>query len=312
MTWTRPSYSCPFGRLHSFPGSFHCLLPKMPKSNKVKNSGVAWPSFNKMPVPDEMWVTLRYSEALDATASVGLYSYVFAANDVYDPNITGAGSQPLAYDQWTSIYNRWTVLASDIDVQITSRTVSGRLSVAVVPVTQSSVAPTTYEAASQMRLAKHASTTGGGPSPVIRSSVKMHELYGVPLVTIQADDAFSGATTASPNRRMAWAIVAETSGSSDALSLTINLKYKVRLFQPVLYNVSLSAVKQHARARAAAREERYASLPAKDTSLAEAISTREPEPAPDESAGDDFTPEVFSRILDKISKLESALLKQLP
>ena len=188
-----------------------------------------------------MFVTLRFTEMSSQTASVGSYSYIYAANDVYDPNVTGVGSQPLSYDQWTAIYNRWVVLASEIDVCITSRTVSGQLSCAVVPVTQSSVAPSSYEAAAQMRKAITASTTGGGPSPHLRSKIRMSDLYGVPLVTIQGDDAFAGATTASPNRRMCWALLFETSGASDSFSYTVTIKYKIRFFQPILSSVSLSA-----------------------------------------------------------------------
>jgi len=198
-------------------------------------------SYCSQPVPDEMRVTLRYVDTVDATASVGAHSYSFAVNDVYDPDITGTGNQPAYYDELTSIYNRWVVPELEYDVAITSRTVSGRMSTAVVPVTQSSVAPSTFESASVLRYAKTADTTGGGPSYHIKGKISVADLYGIPDYQVEADDAFQGATTASPNRRCVLAIVTQTSGSSDALSLTITLKYKVRFYQPAVYTLSLAA-----------------------------------------------------------------------
>lgn len=283
------------------------LQIKMSKSHKNR-SGASWPSFNKMPIPDEMWVTLRYAENLDATATLGGYSYVYAANDVYDPNVTGTGSQPLSYDQWTAMYARWVVLMAEIEVVVTSRTVSGRLSVAVVPVTAASFYPTTYEAACQMRYAKMASTTGGGPSPKIVVKIKMNDLYGVPLSTIQSDDAFAGAAGSSPNRRMAFAIAAETSGASDALSLAVNLRYKVRFYQPNLYSVSFADIRARTLARAAAHSERADNAGPEDSFLASLPVSSSSVPSEPLEVSDFEEPAVaVARLLNKIQSLELQL-----
>jgi len=196
-------------------------------------------TYNSQPVPDEERVTLRFPITLDANASVGIYTYDLALNDIYDPDITGVGAQPAYYDQWCGLYNRWVVPECEYDVAVTSRTVSGRLSVAAVPVTNTVSLPSSFENAAAMRYAKSKETTGGGPTVHIRGAVNMAKLYGVPDYTIEADDAFAGATTASPNRRLVLRVACETSGSSDALSLTIILKYKVRFFSPIVYQLSL-------------------------------------------------------------------------
>jgi len=176
---------------------------------------------------------------LDANASVGIYTYDLALNDIYDPDITGVGAQPAYYDQWTGIYNRWVVPECEYDVAVTSRTVSGRLSVAAAPVSATSLVPATFEAAAALRYAKSKETTGGGPTVHIRGTVNAAVLYGVPDYVIESDDAFAGGTTSSPNRRLVLRVACETSGSSDALSLTIIMKYKVRFFQPDVNQLSL-------------------------------------------------------------------------
>lgn len=280
----------------------------MSKHNK-KSYKVCWPSFNKQPIPDEMWVTLSFTDRLDATSSTGAYSYLYASNDIYDPNVTGVGTQPLAYDQWCTLYNRWVVLASEIEVICTSRAVSNQLSVAVVPITASSLTPSGYDPASQMRYAKIAATTGGGPSPKITSKVRMNELYGVPLQTVQSDDAFAGSTSASPNRRMLWGIYTETSGASDVFSLAIKIRYKVRFFQPYLSDVSLS---QRIKARAKARSAAFDSLPVFGDTVESLLSDGVVIPARMEEALERSSPEVPTTPgappsvdpMDRVSRLE--------
>lgn len=198
-------------------------------------------SYCSQPCPDEMRVTLRYAQTNDAIASVGISSQTFALNDVFDPDYTGVGQQPAFYDEWCAIYNRWVVAECDYDVAVTSRTVSGRLSVAAAPTNQSAFIPATFEAASSLRYAKSAETTGGGPTVHIRGTVNMGNLYGVPDYAIESDDSYAGAVSASPARRMLLAVVAETSGSSDALSWTIVLKYRVRFLQPRVAALSLTS-----------------------------------------------------------------------
>ncbi len=218
-------------------------MMKNAKSTKAQKSkktiGAVRYSYNSQPVPDEARVTLRYTETLDANASVGIYVYSFGANDIYDPNITGTGAQPAYYDQWCGLYQAWLVPELEYDVAVTSRTVSGRLSVAVAPNTSTSYSPANFDAASSLRMAKAAETTGGGPTVHIRGRVSMAKLYGVPDYAYEADDNFSGSINASPNRRLPLTIACETSGASDALSLTVVLKYKVRFYRPLVASQSL-------------------------------------------------------------------------
>jgi len=58
---------------------------------------------------------LQYFEAVstNGTASA-VYSYVFSANGVFDPDITGTGHQPMGFDQMMVFYNHYTVMNSKI------------------------------------------------------------------------------------------------------------------------------------------------------------------------------------------------------
>ncbi len=78
---------------------------------------------------------LRYGA--NALASTGLVSqvsrYVFSANGLFDPNITGGGLQPAGFAQLMLNYNHYTVLRSKITVIVNNKsTVPATIGLAVM------------------------------------------------------------------------------------------------------------------------------------------------------------------------------------
>lgn len=69
--------------------------------------------------PDRKMVKLRYVDSdvtLDAGAGL-VQSKTFSCNSLFDPDITSVGHQPMGYDQWSAIYQRYTVLSAKITVR---------------------------------------------------------------------------------------------------------------------------------------------------------------------------------------------------
>jgi len=55
----------------------------------------------------------RYSQRVAVTSTGGaLGTYVFRANSCYDPDYTGAGHQPMGWDEMSSLYKHYVVLGS--------------------------------------------------------------------------------------------------------------------------------------------------------------------------------------------------------
>lgn len=70
--------------------------------NRIKGAGF----------PDKIFVKLKYVENYTfLTSSQPYYNYIWRGNSVYDPNYTGTGHQPLYFDQYATIYQRYRVHA---------------------------------------------------------------------------------------------------------------------------------------------------------------------------------------------------------
>lgn len=89
------------------------------KTNYKKNQGQKTKVNYGLGFPKQALIKHKYFETVDIQNTAGATAlYSFRANDLYDPNATGAGHQPLYYDQMTPIYNHWVVIGSKISVTI--------------------------------------------------------------------------------------------------------------------------------------------------------------------------------------------------
>lgn len=77
--------------------------------------------------PNSIITTMRYSGTFNLTSTAGsLSTNVFAANGIFDPDITGGGHQPLYRDQYTVLYDQYVVLGAKITLHACNTTsVSG-------------------------------------------------------------------------------------------------------------------------------------------------------------------------------------------
>lgn len=67
--------------------------------------------------PDRMFVKLKYATTMTLTSSTGSKAaHWFRVNSFYDPDYTGAGHQPVGYDNWNAIYGQSRVHAFKIKV----------------------------------------------------------------------------------------------------------------------------------------------------------------------------------------------------
>lgn len=67
------------------------------------------------PVPDQIFVQLKFSENLAYAPAAGVSSQnTWRANSVFDPDFTGVGAQPRYFDQYAALYNSYQVMACKV------------------------------------------------------------------------------------------------------------------------------------------------------------------------------------------------------
>lgn len=71
--------------------------------------------------PNTILTKLRYCDQLSMTSTLGsTVGYVFAANGIFDPDISGTGHQPMYRDNYSSLYDQYVVVGSKITVTMTN------------------------------------------------------------------------------------------------------------------------------------------------------------------------------------------------
>lgn len=70
------------------------------------------------PFPPIKKAQVVYSAVVSPGVTTGNGVYIFSANGIYDPDISGTGSQPLYFDQLMALYNHYVVTSSSIEVDI--------------------------------------------------------------------------------------------------------------------------------------------------------------------------------------------------
>lgn len=99
--------------------------PKGRYTNLRKAARSYVPRLVSNPFPKTKICRHRYTETvtLPAGTTVGLTNqYVFRANGIFDPNLTGAGHQPLFRDAYADTYQHYSVLNSYITVTFSQST----------------------------------------------------------------------------------------------------------------------------------------------------------------------------------------------
>jgi len=76
------------------------------------------PSSRSTGFPRMMKMSHTYNVQLALASSGSTSNYYFSCNGLYDPDITGTGTQPLYFDTMTSIYDHYAVIGSKAKITI--------------------------------------------------------------------------------------------------------------------------------------------------------------------------------------------------
>lgn len=188
-------------------------------------------------MPKQRTAVLRYAEPITLTSPSGACArYFFKANDCYDPNSTGTGHQPISWDNWTNLYNRYVVVGSKITAYVTDNTAShSEPGLVGAYLTESSLGGSTDS--SYMIEAKkgvwRAITGGQRSTTIVGSKFSARKFFNIKDVADNIDKlgAICTASPAEPAYFCLW--YATQSGVNNTVNVQVVIDYIVHFSEPL-------------------------------------------------------------------------------
>lgn len=166
--------------------------PRKKRQYKRKSS-ISWYPFGATRT-----AKVRYHQQIqiDPTAGSNGY-YTFAANGLFDPDITGIGGQPYGFDTLMTLYNHYTVVGAKIRVYCINPASACAVGVKLSdgPTVPSSVSQLMEQPGYKKRMITHAdqeTRTG------ISHTYSTYKFFRRSRVNIMADDSLKGSSAANP------------------------------------------------------------------------------------------------------------------
>lgn len=201
------------------------------------------PSFNGY-CPEGLETTLTYCETVQITTTAGVNDYyVWAGNSLFDPNVTGGGTQPFGFDQWAAIYTRYLVYASQATVEAcitsTASVDTYTFKILLVPFSlTTALSSLSEDVVSQMPHAKSktCSVYNEGQGNMLSSYISTARVYGVSPAYVEMDDTYGATMAANPSRLWGWWVKVNTmaEGGSTTYNVRMKIRYYCKLLQPDL------------------------------------------------------------------------------
>lgn len=147
---------------------------------------------------------LLYSDSRLITFSgAASNAYVYSANGLFDPDITGIGHQPMGFDQLIALYEHYTVLNAKVTVSFVneSTTDPAYVGIAAFPDTTPETVPSKLVENGLLKRVYVAANSGNPKSnATLTFSVKISRINGRPE-SIVADDLFRGDSASNPSEQ---------------------------------------------------------------------------------------------------------------
>lgn len=181
----------------------------------------------------DTYVTFIYSERYNINPpAAGLAGIqVFNLTSLFDPNVTGVGHQPVNFDQYALMFEKYEVYKAEIKTTLASGSSNLLWGMAVSDFPTTSSDPAVYIENGQAQW-KVTSTAGGGNDVQTCSmTVDIAKANGVTRKQLMADDVYRSDFTTSPSESIYAHIFAADviSGDPGAVSLVTEIRFHTRL-----------------------------------------------------------------------------------
>lgn len=178
------------------------------------------------PIPQRYICKMKYAEDVQTDGLTGMYR--FNLNSIFDPNRTGTGHQPYAFDTLASLYNRYRVIACGWRITAPSITAIRQLGTIAA---NEALSFATFAELKENPRAKYVTQMSGGNAIVVSGKSYLPSLVGRTKAQYMADDRYQADTTTSPAElAILNVLVGSSLGVPIASDLNVLLEYTVEFF----------------------------------------------------------------------------------
>nr|QTE03520.1 MAG: capsid protein [Motacilla cinerea CRESS-DNA-virus sp.] len=179
--------------------------------------------------PNSIITKLRYCDIISHTSTLGaIGNNSFAANGIFDPDISGVGHQPMFRDVYAGVYDQYVVIGAKITATFSPKTASMVFVCGVTGDDDSSGSSNAITRMEQNNSQFKLTGTADGCSPVtIVSTFEPLEAFGVDA---KADGSSATAVGSNPSELWVWQCwVATADGASTGTVLVAyEIEYTVK------------------------------------------------------------------------------------
>jgi len=174
------------------------------------------------------------SQVINPTGAAAT-AYVFSANGLYDPNITGLGHQPMGFDQLMLLYEHYTVLSAKITVSFQNETAAEQAHVGIALFPDASI-ETNHSKLIENGLLKRTWVSpplSGMSQKWLTHKVDIAKLNGVPK-SIVGDASYRGDVASNPTEQSYFHIFGFNLSTVNAVRvfLDVTIEYDAVFTEP--------------------------------------------------------------------------------
>lgn len=196
------------------------------KYQKATSTRMRSPGFT-----DTMYVRLKYCDTIALSSATTYATRAFRGNGLYDPDYAVGGHQPLYFDQYCEIYQKYRVFGSLIKLNIVNMSQTSSVYFIVEP---NSVLSSFSSVSAILEQNRSRQTMVISPNQLFPRRFKHYastrKVCG--LSKAQIDDQWSGTSGADPNEQWYWNLmVASIDGASiPNVNCTVEITYYVEFY----------------------------------------------------------------------------------
>lgn len=147
------------------------------------------------------WVKLgfRYSDSFDTTLTTGtIFDQIFRANSLFDPDRTNTGHQPLGFDQYALLYNRYHIYAISWHFTAASAADAYHVAIGVVNGAEAWTSVTDFRTFREGPKVQDLTSAFGSKALVNIGHEDLFKFNGIGLRAYMTDDRFGATVVTNP------------------------------------------------------------------------------------------------------------------